>query len=33
MTEVVQTQAFIDLDEITIKSFIMKAAKAGAFKT
>ncbi|CAB0012848.1 unnamed protein product [Nesidiocoris tenuis] len=33
MTDVVQSRGFASLDETTIKNFITKAAKAGAFKT
>jgi len=33
MTAVVQSKGFASLDETTIKNFISKAAKAGAFKT
>lgn len=33
MTAVIQTPNFAKLDETTIKTFIIKAAQAGAFKT
>lgn len=33
MTAVVQSKGFASLDETTVKNFIFKAAKAGAFKT
>ncbi|XP_073971825.1 RCC1 and BTB domain-containing protein 1-like isoform X1 [Rhodnius prolixus] len=33
MTTVVQSKGFASLDETTVKNFITKAAKAGAFKT
>ena len=33
MSGVVVTEAFSQLDEVTVKGFIKKAAKSGAFKT
>lgn len=33
MTAVVQTADFAKLDESTVKTFIIKAAQAGVFKT
>ena len=33
MTKVVQTETFAELDKNTMKTFIIKAAQAGAFKT
>lgn len=33
MTEVTQTEDFAKLKDNTIKTFIIKAAKAGAFRT
>lgn len=33
MTAVIQTPNFAKLDEVTVKTFIIKAAQAGAFKT
>lgn len=33
MTAVIQTENFAKLDEKTIKTFVIKAANAGAFKT
>lgn len=33
MTAVIQTPNFAKLDEATVKTFIIKAAQAGAFKT
>lgn len=33
MTAVIQTPNFAKLDDITVKAFIIKAAKSGAFKT
>jgi len=33
MTDVTQTENFAKLDENTVKTFIIKAAKAGAFRT
>lgn len=33
MTAVIQTENFAKLDEKTLKIFIIKAAKAGIFKT
>lgn len=32
MTEVAQTEAFMALDELTVKNFIQRAAQHGAFK-
>ena len=32
MTEVAQTEAFMALDEMTVKNFIQRAAQHGAFK-
>ena len=33
MTDVVQTESFVNLGESTVKEFIKKAAEKGAFKT
>ena len=33
MTTIIQTAAFAELDKNTMKTFIVKAAQAGAFKT
>jgi sirohydrochlorin ferrochelatase len=33
MTHVVQSEAFANLEESTLKEFIQKAAERGAFKT